>query len=491
MKNTLLLCLCLIVTGALFAQADPFMNIDHSSRCADGNLRVRWDDLTGNAAGTECLYSTGGTWQNATSETMPSGRMQALVPYNYGQSLRYRMRSEMTYENETFVMMHAPYMAADTFPPSYNNMGSIGVDATGDSLMIYATTLDLTGTWFAATDTKIYSGMGNAAGSFPTFLSLTSYNVYGTTIANPETVVDTLFYAMIYTFNVAGIISPGLYKIMMGESGIPTFERLGNIQSQVAAGKLYMSCNIADLVNDPDFGPWPNMYNALAVASITMRLNVNLQTMEPDFGLGDYSTPAAIYFVDNHYQHSQNTLPVISNFQMSGNGPSEMSFEYSDADGDFPLSVYFETSTGSVFGLEPGSTDFSNSVTFTGTIPFLPESGTLFVSDNEIDFVEYEYGNVANPEDTQPVQTLQCLMPNPFRGGELQLLGLDKSPLTINVFNLRGQNLGTIYNGATSSETLSLQWDGKVQGRKLAGGIYILQAKQDGKTLTHKFILSE
>ena len=200
MKNTFFLFAFLLLASLLAAQElNPYMNMMHSSRCADGNLKVRWDDITGNFLGTQCFYSTnGGNWQNAAVEQLEGLQLQALVPYNWGNVLRYRLRTELTYMNETLVYMQTPFLNADAFPPGYNAMGLIGTDATGDSITVYDDILDFTDSWCAATPNKLYSALANVAGSFPTMNSLTSYNVYATVIANPETVADTLAYAMLY-----------------------------------------------------------------------------------------------------------------------------------------------------------------------------------------------------------------------------------------------------------------------------------------------------
>jgi hypothetical protein len=62
-------------------------------------------------------------------------------------------------------------------------MGWIATDATGFDDGVFKK-LDLTDTWFAATDNKFYSAMANVYGSFPTMNTYTSYNAYITTIVN-------------------------------------------------------------------------------------------------------------------------------------------------------------------------------------------------------------------------------------------------------------------------------------------------------------------
>lgn len=496
MKNAFFLFPFLLLASLLAAQElNPYMNMMHSSRCADGNLKVRWDDITGNFLGTQCFYSTnGGNWQNADVEQLEGLQLQALVPYNWGNVLRYRLRTELTYMNETLVYMQTPFLNADAFPPGYNAMGLIGTDATGDSITVYDDILDFTDSWCAATPNKLYSALANVAGSFPTMNSLTSYNVYATVIANPETVADTLAYAMLYTFNIPGVISPGLYKVTMDDTGMPFYERIGDIQSQVQGGKLYLACNLADLTGDPDFGPWPNLVNALTFTSVSMRAAYNLSTMEIEFGFGDYSTPALVIFQNNVYDHDMNALPQCQNLVVN-EADNTVSFEYWDPNGDFPLTAQFVITDGPTIDLEPQSYDYSQNVVYTGVLPYLPQTGYVLLSDNGLDMVQYNYDGSAVEDGELAPPGLACQMDNPLRLGaapfSIKLSGLNRSPLQVNVFNMRGQKLGTIYSGGVARDELEFRWDGKVNGSSLTSGIYFLRVLQDGRALARKFILTK
>lgn len=495
MKRTMLL-LVLAFLGALLAAQDynPYLNMMHSARCADGNLKVRWDDVSGNFLGTQCLYSAeGSAWQQAAVEQLSGTQMQALVPYTYGQSLRYRLRTEITYQGESLVYMQTPFLNADSWPPTLSSLGQIGTDATGDSVTVYDDVLDFTGSWFGSTPNKLYSALGNSANSFPTMNSITSYNVYGTIIANPASVVDTLAFAMLYTFNIPGVISPGLYKASIDDTGMPFYERIGDIQSQVLGGKLYLACNWADLTGDPDFGAWPNAYNALAISSLSMRMAYNIATGDIDFGIGDYSLPAALLFADNHYDVPVNDLPQALNLTVNS-GSNTVSFDYLDANGDFPLQADFVITDGPTVSLLPESYDFSQSVHFTAVLPYLPASGQLLLSDNGVDVVQVNWDGVDAPMETVPAPILSCRMANPLRWGStpysIALDGLERGPVNVEVFNLRGQNLGSLYAGTADAAGLELNWDGQLGGNALDSGLYFLRITQNGRALNRKFVLA-
>jgi hypothetical protein len=170
--------------------------------------------------------------------------------------------------------MHIPYLTSDVFPPSLSQLGELSTDPTGDSDIPDIPALDLTDSCCGVSATKLFSALAKAANAFPLMHNITCFNLFATLIFNPETIIDTLCYAMIYTFNIPSVISPGLYKMGIDLEGVgPTsFVRIGDIQSTVSNGKLIMACNMSDLINDPDFGTWPNLTNALIFTNISVNL---------------------------------------------------------------------------------------------------------------------------------------------------------------------------------------------------------------------------
>ncbi|HNQ43592.1 MAG TPA: T9SS C-terminal target domain-containing protein, partial [Candidatus Cloacimonadota bacterium] len=306
------LVLLVISISVLFAQEIPdiFANLRHSARTTEGNLVLRYESTPDYVGTNTCYYSTdGGAWTGVSPYQLNDVTYEALVPYDYGQNLQYRLRLAYEIMGYEAVAMHAAYLDSDSFPPTLDKMGWIATDATGDSMMVYSNKLDLTDTWFAATDTKFYSAMANVFGSFPTMNTYTSYNAYITTIVNTSAITDSVAYAMVYS-GIPVLLSNGLYKLTFSTQGIPTFARIGDISAQVVSGKLHMACDIADLTNDPQFGEWPNEFNALAISSMT--LSAALVGGQPQFGLGDYSTPVLMGFDKHFYNHAQNSLPQIA-----------------------------------------------------------------------------------------------------------------------------------------------------------------------------------
>ncbi len=487
----LLVILLVLLSGTAFAQiANPFSVIRHSARDANGNLHLRWDDVTGGLGTMECYYSAGtANWSSATVNSLPNLEMEALAPYTYGQKLRYRLRYNMDYMGEAVSAMHPAFWDAETFPPNINRMAYIGTDPTGDSLMVYSPNLDLEESYMAMGPEKIYFSMQNQSGLFPTMTGVTSFNIYMATIVNPETVVDTLAYAMIYSFNIPGVLSNGLYKLRYDSvTSMPTFTRLGNIQAQVSSGTLHMACTLSDLTNDPDFGAWPNMSNTLAMTGMTMAITI--ENMQPNLGIGDYSTPAIAVMEDNFYQQAANILPTVevSSFDFDSN---TLTLSYYDNQGDFPLIVEVRSAYGTLVDVNPVGSDYSNPVSYVAQIP-LGEVGDFpwRFSDNGVDFVSGVYLAVANDDPLQVPAAIICTMPNPVRKLPLsiKLDGLSQGPLHVEIYNLRGQKVANLYEDNAFGKSLDISWNGMISAHKLSSGMYFIAIEQQGMRSLHKFI---
>jgi hypothetical protein len=82
-------------------------------------------------------------------------------------------------------------------------------------------------------------------------------------------------------------------------------------------------------------------------------------------------------------------------------------------------------------------------------------------------------------------------MQNPVRNWPLNLSikGLSPQPTQVQVFNLKGQKLGELPVASTLNSELNLSWDGKLQGHKLAKGVYFLKVQNASHTLNTKFVI--
>ncbi|HNX38385.1 MAG TPA: T9SS type A sorting domain-containing protein [Candidatus Cloacimonadota bacterium] len=491
----IILVMFLLLTAYLSAQdMSVFANLRHSSRDAQGNLHIRFNGVDETFTDYQLFYSTGGEWTAVSPELTGNLEYEAEIPYNWGQSLDYRVKTSMTMEGESMSYLQGAYLPETTFPPALNRLALIGSDPAGDSLTVYAPALDLTDTYLGYNDTKLVRGLRNSANAFPTLNSITSYNLYMSMIANPEAASDSVAFAMIYSFNILGVVSTGLYKIGMGESEIPTFSRLGNIQSQVSGGTLFMACNWADLAADPDFGGWPNTSSTLLLTDVTMQLVMDIQTMTPTFNLGDYGTIGVAEFIRHHYQVTQNTLPEVE-WTSHSEATGQYLVTYTDADGDCPLVAKLQLDdTGMNFvDLVPETMDIAQGTyTFAGILP-IPTGYYFQFSDNAYDLVVLEE-YVDSDDPVIPVsQVLGCRMQNPVSSGigsvPITLSGLSREALRISVFNMRGQEVQSLPQITPRNETETLNWTMGTALRNAPTGIYFLRISQGSRIITHKVMV--
>ncbi len=481
------------ITALLMAQYEiPFGNIRHSSIDENGYIHLRWEDFSGGTLSQEFFYSANDApWQSSTIQDISPGEKEALAPYIFGQKMRYRLHYSIEEMGETIAMMHSAYWDSETFPLSLNNLAYIGTDATGDSVTVYSPNLDLQETYMARSPDKLYFTLKNFSASYPVMNSFTSYNVYLCVIGNAASLIDSVGYAMIYSFNIPGLVSNGLYKIGYdSETQMPVFNRLGNIQSQVSGGALNLACNISDLTADPDFGAMPD---ALIMFGLTLKVDIDLTSLEPQLGLGDYSTFGFIIFQDNYYQVSQNTLPVCT-FNSYNPSTGMLQIDYWDAEADFPLVNEAILPDGTILQFLPTTLDFSSPVTYTLQLPVIEVDSLVWrFSDNGFDIVQDVLHIVANQDSYLTPSALSCTMANPVYSlpVNINLKGLSNSPVSIKIYNIKGQKVAELKQPPTGNGELNIIWNGIASRNRLTSGAYFMKVENGKQTLTRKFVVAK
>jgi flagellar hook assembly protein FlgD len=88
------------------------------------------------------------------------------------------------------------------------------------------------------------------------------------------------------------------------------------------------------------------------------------------------------------------------------------------------------------------------------------------------------------------VQLLSQNYPNPFQEQTRICLKLDESgPTTLKIYNIRGQMVKTLCDGALPKGDSYLDWDGRDEkGKACASGVYILKARANKKSKTIKIL---
>ncbi|PKN72822.1 MAG: hypothetical protein CVU50_05730 [Candidatus Cloacimonetes bacterium HGW-Cloacimonetes-3] len=485
MKTTLVLVFSILAVLLCAQEMNPFGTLRHSSVDSAGNLHLRWEDISQAVGVTECFYKTGtGVWSSAVVNMLEPGTLEALIPYTFGQRLRYRLRFTTTTDEGEISMMHAAYFDADAFPLNLSNMAHIITDPEGDFVVGNNPNLDIRETYVGATTDKLYFTLKNVSGQYPTMNSFTSFNAYMCNIINAESVLtDSITYAMVYA-NIPILLSNGLYKVGYDAvNQLPVFTRLGNIQAQISGGALHLACNYSDLAADPDFGGWPNAYYGLVLSASTLSA-----TISPTLAIetGDYSNPAAVLFLDNVYDVAVNHPPLVDWMNYLPE-TGTLYLTYFDEDGDFPLIAEVQNSNGTVVQAQMVDPLNIHSTWF-AQLP-VGTQGTLTwnFSDNGYTMVTGQYNPSAAEDDVLLPAAISCQMPNPYKANHaITLKGLGHSLLKVSVFNVRGQKVEDVYSGIPNSAEYNVSINGN-----LASGIYFLRIEQGSRSYNHKFVFTK
>ena len=486
MKKILLLSLTILISNLLLSQVISFwQNSRNSSYTADEQIHIRCETVDLQLLDTEIYYSSGAGWNSGNMENLSGMTYQAIIPADPDETLYCRYKTV----SDTVVLMMPAYVPDDVLPADVSDLGLVSEDPVGDNLE-GGEHLDLTEQFFAYSDSKFYVGLSNNGGGFPTddgnFIPSEFYFYIGG-IINPETVIqDTVLYGIVHC-NIPFLLGSGLYKISGAQIDLDTIEQIGEIETEIDGNTLIMSCNIDDLVNDPDFGDWPNFSNSLGFECLT-----NLITLSGEVGLADF-TQASIQNIDQFIVESfDNNLPEISdaNF-VTVAGHTTVNCSYSDVNGNFPIIAEVETISSNgireTYPMTPLSIDYSSPVNFFAEFQ---ETGwnslVIRFSDNGFEFVEQTLTTETDDLELTNHDFHLSNYPNPFQSKttiSFQLTTERMKNTEIDIYNLKGQKVKNLQINKSSNQQIIWNAD------EFPSGIYFLKLKSGNDSITKKMIL--
>ena len=216
------------------------------------------------------------------------------------------------------------------FDPDNNYFQTLVDEDTGET----GSSQDITDIQGTFKDDRIYSKMSLSGACCDEGSLFGPWYLYGVGFFNPDSESDAV-YALGYGDGGFGQLYPGLLKltgdISTGEIG--SFEYLTtNINYVISGNDLYLSALLSYLIDDPDFGPWPNsLGGGLAVVGVTVE--ASLDGFDVDANVLDQTNPG-VHILSSEFQDG--------NFPLTLSNPSyddvsrTLSIDYIDSNGNLP-----------------------------------------------------------------------------------------------------------------------------------------------------------
>jgi hypothetical protein len=393
---------------------------------------------------------------------------------------------------DTLMLTQSPFWSGSQWP-SAEYFADFAADPIGDTMSGSGNaSLDLTGSGMTYSNTKVYSYLSNATGTWPANQG-TSLNLYALGLVDPANLSGTV-YAMVYINIYVGpipILTPGLYKIDITDT---SFTRIGNVDYSISGGKLYMSCNISDLVSDSGWTSWPPSSGYVITSGVTFKGSLTSPA------LADYTMPTFYEPGTQFLNFNNNSAPSLFDISFEEIYPISLTarIKYYDPDSNLPSirRLYFDGSM-----LNMGSFDhvYSDTAVFEHVLAW-PDGNWHYYyfvfSDGQdtistpLDSVRTEQIGIENEGQIPGAFALNQNYPNPFNGStdisfEIKQMGL----VTLSIYDIAGRQVDMLVNGIMQAGKYSLNWqgDGK-DNRGLPSGVYFYRLSSGSDSQCRKMI---
>lgn len=180
---------------------------------------------------------------------------------------------------------------------------------------------------------ELYIKISMSGGCCETGSIFGPWYLYGVGLVNPESEASVA-YAIGYGDGGFGQLTPGLLKISgdLATGEIGGFEYLTtDISYDLSGDDLQTSVLMSYIINDSDWGEWPNSFNG--VVTLGMTIEASLSGFDVAAEILDQTNPG--FFLLSSQQQFGNAEPVVTNAQFDADSWT-MSVDYSDADGNLP-----------------------------------------------------------------------------------------------------------------------------------------------------------
>ena len=297
---------------------------------------------------------------------------EASVPTPESGQFDIGVQATLTYEGTEATVSQGPYNSANSDPAPYYL--SVGDEPSGDQ--DGGSNFDIVDVGISFTDEKVFVKLTNAGGGFPVGGFFGPWNIYSVGFLNPEDEDQTLF-GLAYCDGGFGLFYPGIWKFQEG-SDLPV--QIGDINYSISGNNLYMSANWSDIFSDPDFGSWPNEFEILGMAGITIEASLTEQIF------ADQTPPAIFNPSIQSFTIGENTPPSLSNHGFEITGDSEGLYDvafycsYLDEDNHFPLLSQLSVDGEIIETMSSADHNYADSSIFTVQTALAPGNHTYEMS---------------------------------------------------------------------------------------------------------------
>ena len=259
---------------------------------------------------------------------------EAIIDNDGGQDITWYISGEADSEPLGFdygriIVSQTPYNTNNSWPPQSSHYAFLAYDPIGDATSdqdIY----DLKGTYSAS---RIFVSMGISGGCCDEGGLFGPWYLYGVAFVNPEA-TEAAAYALGYGDGGFGQLSPGLIKITgdLATGEIGGFDYITtDIDYSTAGNDMRAAVNLSYIVNDSDWGTWPNSFEGLVALGVTVE--AGLDGLDIAAELKDQTSPGLMLL--STQTQSGNQECAVTNPQVDIDNQT-VSVDYSDADGNLP-----------------------------------------------------------------------------------------------------------------------------------------------------------
>ena len=278
----------------------------------------------------------------------------------------------------------SPYNENDNFPPSSNLYATVAIDPDNET----GSGQDIVGVRATYSDSKLYAAMDLQGSCCDDGSFFGPWNLYSIAIVNPDA-ENPVAYAYAYGNGGFGQLYPAIYKIdgdlTTGEVG--GFEVLSENFNYSTNGNSLQATSLLDIiVNDADWGEWPNSLNGLVLVGTTV--SAGLDGLDIAIDLLDTSNPGVL--VMSTQNQNGNTLPLLSEPTFDA-ATGIISVTYTDAENN--LATMHEVMVEDmVFIMVPDNHTYSEGVTFSAYIGGGNTAELIFSDGSEVVNLEVDLG---------------------------------------------------------------------------------------------------